>query len=562
MLVGIVVVMFSLVSRPQPLPLEISLEPFDDAAAALGTQRLLDAAPERQPGADGDAAAAAYIKEQFESLEGGNLASDRFEARYRRRQVELENVIYTLTGETDELVVVSAPRDCVAGPCAASSASASAALIELARAMSRAHHRKTMVFVSTDGSVAGAAGAKQLAEYLKDRPVTAVIVLSQPGANEPRQRHVVPWSTSTRATSVQLVQSARQAIESEIAFDKPPLRGTGSELVRLAVPAGLGEQAPMIAAGLDAVALSGAGERRISASEDEEFSAETLGMIGRAALTLLRALDDAPPELVSGPSSRVPLSGKLVPGWALSLLALTLLLPLVAAAVESAAGARRNRQPLAAALVWVASRCLPFVVAFAFAYLLTLLRLIPAPAFPFDPALWPIDLQAVIAAALLLSAIVATQIALEERLRPPRSAEGTVAALGVSIAVCGLVTWLINPYFALITLPALHLVLAATSPRLPKPVRLGLPIVALLIPIVVLDALGRQLGIGFPEASWQSLLMFTGGHFGPLSALPVVLAAGCLAATLQVVLGGWTNMREGRLRPQAPSRRYKGDPQN
>lgn len=562
MLVGIVVVMFSLVSRPQPLPLETSPEPFDETAAALETNRLLAAAPERQPGSDGDAAAAAYIKEQFESLEGGTVVSDSFEARYARRRVNLENVIFTLTGETDELVVVTAPRDCAAGPCAASSASASAALIELARVMSRTHHRKTFVFVSTDGSVAGAAGAKQLAEYLDGRTVTGVIVLSQPGANRPRERHVVPWSTSTRATSIQLVRSASEAIESEFAFDKPKLRGTGSELVRLAVPAGLGEQAPMIAAGLDAVALAGAGEQRLSAEDDTEFSAETLGMIGRATVTLVQALDQAPAELVAGPRSRVPLSGKLVPGWALTLLALTLLLPLIAAAVESTALARRRHQPVVAAIAWAAGHSLPFVAAFAFAYLLSFLRLIPAPAFPFDPATWPIDFKAVIAAVLLLAGIVASQIALEDRLRPPRSPEATGSALAVMIAICGVVTWLVNPYFALTTLPALHFILIATSPRLPLPARGGLLILALLVPVIVLDALGRQLGVGFADAAWQLLLMFTGGHFGPLSALPLILLAGCLAATLQALIGGWTNMRTQPLRTQAPVSRYRREPEN
>lgn len=562
MLVGIVVVMFSLVSRPQPLPLEISPEPFDDTAAALGTHRLLDAAPERRPGSDGDVAAADYIKEQFESLEGGTLVSDQFEADFERQRVELENVVYTLTGETDELVVVTAPRDCLAGPCAASSAAASAALIELARAMSRTHHRKSMAFVSTDGSVAGAAGARQLARYLDGRLVSAVIVLAQPGATQPRQRHVLPWSLSTRATSIQLVQSARQAVESEFASEKPPLRGTGSELVRLAVPAGLGEQAPLIAAGLDAIALSGSGEHQLSAEADQDFSAETLGMIGRATLTLMQALDSAQSELVSGPRSRVPLSGKLVPGWALSLLALCLLVPLVAAAVESGARARRRRQPLGASLLWVGSRCLPFVAAFAAAYLLSFLRLIPAPAFPFDPGLWLIDFKAIVAALLLLGVIVAVQISLEEKVPSPRSPEALLAAIAIGIAVCGLISWVINPFYALITLPALHLLLAATHPRLPRAARIALPFVALLIPVVMLDALGNQLGASFADAAWQLLLMFTGGQFGLLSALPLILGAGCMAATLQAVLNGWTNMREAGLRPQASKRRYRGVHQN
>lgn len=557
-LAGFVVVMFSLVSRPEPLPLEISPEPFDGTAAAAATHRLLEAAPERAPGSDGDAAAAAFMREQFDALEGGTTVTDTFEAGYQRRRVELENVIYTLTGEIDDLVVVTAPRDCAEGVCAASSAAASGALIELARAMSRTLHRKTMVFVSTDGSAAGAAGAKRLAEYLAGRPVTGVIVLSQPGVREPHGRHVVPWSTSTRATAVQLVQTAEDAVERELIDAQGPHRGTGSELVRLAIPAGLGEQAPMIAAGLDAIALAGAGERPLSAAEDEEFSAATLAAFGRIAQSLLSALNDAPESLVAGPRARIPLSGKLVPGWALWLLSLTLLLPLAAAALESCARVRRRRQPLRKALVWALARCLPFLAALALAYLLALVRLIPAPSFPFDPALFPLDAKALIAAAILLLGLFAAQREVEKRLPLPESPEAGFAAIGLAIFIAGLVTWLVNPFLALVLLPSLHLILFAAGPRGGRAVRLGLLAGALLIAVIVIQALGRQLGVGFFEACWQLLLMFTGDHFGPLAALPAILVAGCLAAALQGVLAGWTNMRPAALRVQGPRRRYRG----
>lgn len=550
--------MFSLVSRPEPLRLDTSPEPFDGNAAAAVTHRLLDAAPERPPGSDGDAAAAAFLRGEFEGLEGGTVVSDTFEARYARRKVQLENVMYTLTGEIDDLVVVTAPRDCAEGICAASSAAASGALVELARAMSRTHHRKTMVFVSTDGSAAGAAGAKQLARYLKDRPVTGVIVLSQPGVRDPRGRHVVPWSASTRATAVQLVQTAEAAVARELIDSEPPHRGTGSELVRLAVPAGLGEQAPMIAAGLEAIALAGAGEQPLSAAEDENFSAVTLGAFGRAGQSVIWALNDAPESLISGPRSRIPLSGKLVPGWALWLLSLTLLLPLAAAAVESCARARRHRQPLGQALLWGLSRCLPFLLAFALAYLLALVRLVPTPAFPFDPALFPLDVKAIVAAVIMAGGVIAAQVASEKRLPPPTSAEAGFAAIGLLIFISGLITWIVNPFLALVLLPALHLMLWATGPRGGRAVRLGLLAAALLVAVVVIDALGNQLGVGFADAAWQLLLMFTGGHFGPLAALPAIFAAGCLAATLQGVLAGWTNMRAPALRVQAPRRRYRG----
>lgn len=556
-LAGIVILMFSLVSRPQPLPLETSPESFDGTAAAAVTHRFLEAAPERSPGSAGDAAAADFMRAEFEALEGGTIVTDTFAAEYERESVELQNVIYTLTGEIDDLVVVTAPRDCAAGICAASSAGASGSLVELARAMSRSHHRKTMVFVSTDGSAAGAAGAKRLAEYLEGRTVTGVVVLSQPGVRRPAGRHVVPWSTSTRATAIQLVRTAEAAIARELPEAEDPLRGTGSELVRLAIPAGLGEQAPMIAAGLDAVALAGAGERPLSAADDEQFSVLTLGSFGRATQATMWALNHAPESVVSGPRSRIPLSGKLVPGWALGLLSLTLLLPLAAAAVESGARAWRRHRPLVGALLWASSRALPFLTTFLLAYLLALLRLIPAPAFPFDPARLPLDTSAIVAIVILLAGLFAGQVLIERRLPPPASAEAGSAAVGSLIFISGLLTWIVNPFLALLLLPALHLILLSLGLRFGRVVRLGLLVVAVFIPVLVLAGLATQLGVGFIEAGWQLLLMFTGDHFGPLTALPLILAAGCLAAALQTVLSGWTNMGSGALRVQGPRRRYR-----
>lgn len=556
MLVGIVVVMFALVSRPPALPGETSLEPFDEDIAATVTRDFLAAAPERTPGGAGDEAAAAFIRDRFEALQGGTVSSDRFEASDDRQRYDLENVTFTLTGETDDLVVIAAPRDCAEGPCAASSGAASGALIELARVMSTTHHRKTFVFVSTDGATAGAAGAKRLAEFLEDRPVTGLVVLSQPGVADPRERHVVPWSASSTGTASQLVRSAEEAIESQLAGENAPLRGTASELVRLAVPSGLGEQAPLIASGIDAIALAGAGERRLAAAEDEEFSAETMGMVGRSALSLAQSLDEAPSRLIAGPRSRIPLSGKLVPGWALGLLSFLLLIPLAAAAAESMARVRRRGYSLLMPVLWAGSRMAPFLAAVLAAYLLALLRLIPVPAFPFDPASFPLDLRAVVALGLVGLTIVGAQLLLERRVRRPAEPRAVLAIVALALFLTGLVTWIVNPFLALILVPALHLILLASGPFGVRALKFVLLLAALFIPVLMVDALGRQLGVGFAEALWQIVLMFTGGHFGFLGALPGILFAGCLAATLQVVLAGWTNMGSETLRVQAPRGRY------
>ena len=106
-LLALIAIMLSVVSRPAPVGLETSIEPFDEVAAAADARRLVELAPTRLPGDEGDAAAAEMVRQEFEQMEGGTVESDEFEGRFDRREVGLENVIFTLAGETEEAVVVT-----------------------------------------------------------------------------------------------------------------------------------------------------------------------------------------------------------------------------------------------------------------------------------------------------------------------------------------------------------------------------------------------------------------------------------------------------------------------
>ena len=124
------------------------------------------------------------------------------------------------------------------------------------------------------------------------------------------------------------------------------------ELAGLALPSGLGDQAPVIERGIDAIGLSSAGERPLPATADRlaNLSTATLGDFGRAALLLAVTLDAAPGPPDHGPSAYVMLSGSLVPGWTLALLALTLTLPAGVASIDGLARANRRRRRLGRAL--------------------------------------------------------------------------------------------------------------------------------------------------------------------------------------------------------------------
>ena len=64
--------------------------------------------------------------------------------------VELRNVILTLPGESARSVVVLAARDSADGFGAASSAAATATLLELVEKLRTSSHTNTLVFVSTE----------------------------------------------------------------------------------------------------------------------------------------------------------------------------------------------------------------------------------------------------------------------------------------------------------------------------------------------------------------------------------------------------------------------------
>ena len=233
------------------------------------------------------------VEKRFTSVSEGQVAEQSFDGSFDGKDVQLRNLILTLPGESPRSVVVLASRDSASGPGAASSAAATATLLELVDKLRTARHTKTLVFVSTDGGSAGAAGAREFAEHFAQRDlIDGAVVLWQPGSATPRQPSLLDASDGSQSPSAQLVRTAEQAL-SEQTGRRPQLEGLFGELARLALPSGLGEQAVLIANGIDAVGLSSAGERPLPVADDQpdDLSAATLGDLGRAALLLVASLD-------------------------------------------------------------------------------------------------------------------------------------------------------------------------------------------------------------------------------------------------------------------------------
>src|SRR5947209_7317677 len=132
-LLAFVVAMFSLESRPPSVPQALAADIlFDGRVALTGTQRIVQAAPDRRPGTTGDERIAAQVAQALRKLHF-DVATDAFSSEGRN----LVNVVGRRVGQSQTQIVVVAPRDAARIPDAASSAADTASLLEIARTLER-----------------------------------------------------------------------------------------------------------------------------------------------------------------------------------------------------------------------------------------------------------------------------------------------------------------------------------------------------------------------------------------------------------------------------------------
>jgi Peptidase family M28 len=538
-LIAVVVVMFSLEGAPEPLEPGALRGEFDGTRAASLARQIVNTAPDRAPGSDGDAAVADIVAEHFGEITTGAVSQRRYEASYEGEDVNLRNVLLTLPGETDSTVLVVAARDAASAPGAASSAAATGILIELANTF-RISHRLTYVLASVSGSSAGAAGVRELAENIPDpSTITAIVVISQPGAAELRPPFVIASSADTATASAQLVETAALAVNQQV--DEPVGAPSAiTQLARLAFPSGLGDQAPLIADGFDAVAISSAGERPLDSAADQpdDVAGESIDAFGRAVQSTVGALDFSTSAPIHGPATYVKLGSNLVPGWALSALALALIFPAAFIAFDLCMRSVRRGHAvgLAAAFVWAAARSLPFVGAIALLYALALIGLIPRPPFPFDPGSFGLGVRGAAAFVLIALAVAGSAVALRLRnvTADAAPAQSLVACGALAVLAC-LVIWLANPYLALLVAPLAHVWIVAAHPQTGRIAAAVATALALVPVVVALIAVAGALELG-ASAPWTLAIMVGNGQIGLLE-----VAAGCVlggAITGAVVLSG------------------------
>ncbi len=533
-----IVVMFSLQGAPRAIEQRPLVGTFESDRAAAVARQIVSSAPEREPGSAGDERIADLVVQRFGEIGAGAVNEQSFDASVDGDDVSLRNVILTLPGTTPDTIVIVAERDSESGPGAASSAAATGILIELATALGERDHDRSFVLASTSG---GALGAREMVDELLGRDaVEAVVVISQPGAASPRPPYVVASSSGFESPPVQLRRTAEAAVSTQ-AQRSPGQESPFTRLARLALPSGLGPQAPLVAEGVDAVAVSSAGERPLAAGEDgpEDVSSESIDAFGRSVQSLIGALDLHPGGLEETAGVHLEISDNLIPGWALALLALSLIVPAAVAAVDAIARAARAGAGPARGVAWAAAWSLPFVGALAILYGLAIFGAVPRPEFPFDPGQYGLGTQAAVTFALMVVAAAASALLLRRlRVTGANAPDSAVSGLGaISVLACTVV-WLANPYLALLLAPAAHVWLLASAPGgSGRGIAIGVATAVACLPAAAaVIAVSQALSLG-RDAPWTFALMVGDGQIGLAVSAALCFLGGALVGTIALAAG-------------------------
>lgn len=557
-LLAVVLVMFSLESRPRPLPQGLAADVlFEGDQAAAEARRIATEHPDRAAGTAGNRAVADEVRDAFA---GSGFTVER--QRFDEDGDELVNVIGRRAGRSLEQVVVIAARDATGIPDAAGSAADTAALIEIARVFEGRPSRKTLILASVDGSTLGDVGVVRLLDGI-DGPdlVDGVLVVSGLGTDPGKPPAIVQWSNDATRAGIGLQRTVAESLRQEL---EPPAAAASpvGQLARLAFPLGIGGQGVLLAEGYDAVRISGDGELSDSGA-GEPVSEDRLGGLGRATLRTITALDQGPaPE--RGPRTYVTIAGQVMPGWVLAVLAGTLILPALAAGIDAFARARRRRAPVGPWLLWIAAGLVPFAIGYGLAHLLALFDATPeAPPAPVAPSLYPLDGPAIAVLAVVAGVAVLSWLGLRRFAGPtargldeaPGSGAGVAVALALGVAAVAL--WTIDPFAALVAVPAVHFWMLATliDPPPARRLRFGLVAAGLVLPVLLALYQLFVLGLDPLAGAWYLLVLVLGGQVGAGSVLVAALFTAVFGSVVAIVRRSGDAPGAGPGVPPSPSTR-------
>jgi hypothetical protein len=549
---ALVVLAFSLTDQHGARSASLAPEAFNGSNVYATMTSIARNDPSRRPGSDGDNALATQVASSF-GHDGFTVTNDTFTAPTVDGTHPLENVIATRPGMQSGSIVIVAHRDATGAP-ALADLSGTATLIELARDLEGETLQRTIVLASTSGSD-GTAGAIRLASTVPG-PVDAVIVLGDLASAHPHQPVIVPWSTRDVVAPPVL----RNTLAAEVAAQtnlRSGFTSVGGQFAHLAFPFTVSEQGAFGARGIPAVELSVSGERG-PAPDAAIAGRPQLAGLGRAVLATISALDGAP--TAAPPSPYLLLAGKVVPGWAIALFVLTLLVPVALTTIDALARARRRGHLIGRSLTLVLGTAVPFLLALAVVAGARLVGVISAaPPGPLGAGAIPltgigIAVLAVAAAVFVVSAVGLWAVARRWISPPParasttradsrsrgleRHGDGVAVALLIVMWLVTLAIWAQNPYAAALLIPALHLWLWAVDPdlRIVLPVRLAMIALGMVPVALVVVYYSDSLGFSLPQLAWAAALLVAGHAVSLVALLEWSIVLGCLVSAATLVL--------------------------
>jgi hypothetical protein len=537
------------VARPTRLPPPEHPPTFSASAALRSARELSNFYPDRSPGSSGALSAARWFSEQLGhyGYPPPQIQTDGFFATIPgRKRVLLRNISAVAPGRSQQTIVVMAHRDDAGlGAGANDNASGTAALLELARAYATPPGRLpgirpayTILFLSTDGGSFGGLGAARFATAWPYRTrLIAVINLDALSGAHPR---LEVTGDTARSPAPLLVATAVDAILAQTG-DYPGRTSALGQLIDLALPFTLYEQGPFISRGIPAVTLTTMGDRPEAPAADrpEGLQEVQLGRMGAAAEALLASIDEAP----QGSFPYVYLGERIVRGWAVELVLISMLLPFAIAVVDLFARCRRRRLSFAPALRAFRSRLAFWLWAGALFELFAVTGAWPqGAARPLSAdsgagVSWP--RLAVLGFVLLL---FASWLVARQRLVPrrPVTNEEELAGYTATLLVLGLLALVVaatNPFALLFVLPSLHAWLWLPQvPDRPAIMRAGLVVAGFLGPLLVLGSFSFRFGLGL-DAPWYLAELAAIGYV-PFMALVLFLAWAAGAAQMMALAAG------------------------
>lgn len=546
---AVIVLAFSLTDQPSPLTTTLAPDAYSGSNAYANLTGLTHQFPRRPPGSTADRQLTTVVARQLRAY-GFNVSTDAFRGETPSGSRRLENVIGVRAGQENGSIVLVAGRDAVGSP-ASAQLSGTAVLLELARVLSGETLQHTLVLASTSGT-AGGAGAIELARTLP-QPLDAVVVLGDLAGQDVRQPIVVPWSNSQNIAPPLLGNTLAAALKGQtgVAVGNSGMLG---QLAHLALPMASSGQAPLVSSGQPAALVSFSGERTPAA--DQPTSPTETTAMGRAVLGAVNALDAG--STVPSPSSYLSFSGKSIPAWAIKLLVLALIMPVLLASIDGAARASRRGHLVLRFGAWVLAAGVPFVVAALVVRGAHAVGAIgQATPIPLDAGTFRVSTGGLVFLAVLafliavgvvwLRALAAARLGLR-RGGPEAYADGAAAGLILVLCAVALALWLANPFAALLVIPALHLWLWIVVPgtRLPALAVIVMVVAGLALPLLVAAQYALTLGLNPFQAAWSWALLLAGGGYGLLSAVVWSLFLGCAVSVISIAVSA---LREPRAEP-------------